>query len=143
MAVRFQKSFKILPGLRLNLSKSGIGISAGMKGFHVGVDGHGRKYVNAGVPGTGLSARKYLGATPATPALISPPGRASLLPIVGAIAILLLILAAWLIWSIRSNSPSRPPMPASSSAAVPTSQTPATRSAPVSVAARHQEWRVL
>jgi hypothetical protein len=50
----------------LNLSKSGLGISAGPRGLKLGVDARGRKYVNAGIPGTGLSTRQYL--KPSSPA---------------------------------------------------------------------------
>lgn len=32
MGMRFRKSFKIAPGVKLNLSKRGIGVSAGVKG---------------------------------------------------------------------------------------------------------------
>ena len=37
MAFRFQRSMKIALGIRLNFSKRGIGISAGVRGAHVGV----------------------------------------------------------------------------------------------------------
>ena len=59
MGLRFQRRIKILPGLRLNLSKSGIGISAGVPGLRVGVDARGKGYTSAGIPGTGLSVRSY------------------------------------------------------------------------------------
>lgn len=61
-------AIRILPGVRLNLSKSGLGISAGPRGLKVGMDARGRKYVSAGIPGTGLSSRQYLkpGAAPAS-----------------------------------------------------------------------------
>jgi hypothetical protein len=57
--MRFQRSIKIFPGLRLNLSKSGLGVSAGVRGLRLGIDSKGRSYVNAGIPGTGLSVRQY------------------------------------------------------------------------------------
>jgi hypothetical protein len=47
MGWTFRKSFKIAPGVRLNLSKSGIGVSAGVKGFRVGTGPRGG-YVSAG-----------------------------------------------------------------------------------------------
>jgi len=59
MAVRFQRRIRIAPGIRLNLSRSGIGISAGVRGLRVGLDGRGRPYGSAGLPGTGLSVREY------------------------------------------------------------------------------------
>ena len=58
MAWRFRKSIKLGP-LRLNLSKSGIGTSIGVRGFRVGTDAKGRSYTAASIPGTGLYERKY------------------------------------------------------------------------------------
>ena len=37
MGLRFRKKIKIAKGLNINLSKSGIGISAGIPGLRVGV----------------------------------------------------------------------------------------------------------
>lgn len=56
--LRFQKRIKIMPGVTLNISKSGIGISAGVRGAHIGINSHGQKYTNVGLPGTGISYRK-------------------------------------------------------------------------------------
>lgn len=58
MALRFQKSFKIAPGIRLNLSKRGVGVSAGVKGARVGVNSKGT-YSSIGIPGTGISSLNY------------------------------------------------------------------------------------
>jgi hypothetical protein len=69
--MRFHRYIKIFPGLRLNLSKSGLGISAGVRGLRLGVDSKGRSYVNAGIPGTGLSIREY--ATKVTAPRVVPP----------------------------------------------------------------------
>ena len=57
MSFRFQKRVKIAPGLRLNLSKSGVGIGAGVRGASVSV---GKRGVNSsiGVPGTGIAYRQ-------------------------------------------------------------------------------------
>jgi hypothetical protein len=57
--MRFQKSIRIAPGVRINLSKSGVGVSVGPKGLKVGVDGKGRRYSSVGIPGTGISQRSY------------------------------------------------------------------------------------
>jgi hypothetical protein len=59
MALRFHRSLKLLPGIRLNFGKRGIGISAGIPGLRVGVDSRGKGYTSAGIPGTGLSVRNY------------------------------------------------------------------------------------
>jgi hypothetical protein len=44
---------------RINLSKSGIGLSAGIKGLRVGRDAKGRTYSSVSIPGTGLYNRTY------------------------------------------------------------------------------------
>ena len=54
MAFRFSKRIKIAKGINLNLSKSGIGMSAGVKGLRVGTGPRGGR-VTASLPGTGIS----------------------------------------------------------------------------------------
>ena len=61
---RFQRRIKILPGLAINISKSGVGFSAGGRGFHAGIDAKGRRYTSASLPGTGISWRQYQKAKP-------------------------------------------------------------------------------
>jgi hypothetical protein len=58
--LRFQKRLKLLPGVRINLSKSGASASIGPKGADVNIGPHGVT-TNAGIPGTGLSYRQKLG----------------------------------------------------------------------------------
>jgi hypothetical protein len=60
MGFRFQKRISILPGMRINLSKSGVSASVGPRGADVNVGPHGVT-ANAGIPGTGLSYRQKLG----------------------------------------------------------------------------------
>ena len=54
MGFRLRKSIKILPGVRLNLSKKGVGTSVGFKGFHVS-SGPSGKRTTSSIPGTGVS----------------------------------------------------------------------------------------
>ena len=61
MGFRFQRRIRIAPGVRLNLSKSGIGASLGRNGLRLGVDAKRRKHFWAGLPGTGLSYRTFFG----------------------------------------------------------------------------------
>ncbi len=61
MGLRFQRRIRIAPGIRLNISKSGIGGSVGRTGLRLGVDANRRKYFSAGLPGTGLSYRTFFG----------------------------------------------------------------------------------
>jgi len=79
MAWRFRRSLKLGP-IRLNFSKSGIGYSAGVRGFRVGTDAKGRAYTATSIPGTGIYNRQYYGASkgiaqsPAVPSPMSPGG---------------------------------------------------------------------
>lgn len=52
--MRFQKRIKILPGISINLSKSGISTSIGPRGAKVTL-GHGQQRTTVGLPGSGLS----------------------------------------------------------------------------------------
>jgi tetratricopeptide (TPR) repeat protein len=52
---RFRKSVRLGPGVRLNLGKSGFGVSTGMRGLRYSVHSSGRRTVSTGIPGTGLS----------------------------------------------------------------------------------------
>ena len=53
---RFRKQISVLPGVHVNLSKTGVSTSVGGKGATLNV-GHGKKMVTLGIPGTGLSYR--------------------------------------------------------------------------------------
>jgi tetratricopeptide (TPR) repeat protein len=59
MGFRFQKRIRLGKFLQLNLSKSGIGISAGVPGLRISAGPRGT-HLNLGIPGTGLSYRKKL-----------------------------------------------------------------------------------
>lgn len=56
MGWRFRRSFKILPGLRLNIGKKSVSVSAGPRGLTTTVGKTG-VHQNVGLPGTGLSYR--------------------------------------------------------------------------------------
>ena len=43
MGMRFRRSIKLGPGVRFNLSKTGIGISAGLKGARYSAHSSGRQ----------------------------------------------------------------------------------------------------
>ncbi|WDZ97329.1 DUF4236 domain-containing protein [Herbaspirillum sp. WKF16] len=53
----FRKSFKIAPGVRINVSKRGVSTSVGVKGFTVNSRGR----VTTSIPGTGISHTTTLG----------------------------------------------------------------------------------
>ncbi len=73
MGLRFRKSIK-LGNARINLSKSGVGYSYGVKGLRKGVGPTGRTRTTASIPGTGISyvsegkgGRQKVQRTPKTP----------------------------------------------------------------------------
>ena len=59
MSFRFRKSVKLMPGVRLNLSKRGGSLSLGPRGASVTVGRQG-VYGNVGLPGSGVSYRTRL-----------------------------------------------------------------------------------
>jgi DNA-directed RNA polymerase subunit RPC12/RpoP len=59
MSWRFRQSFKILPGLKLNLSKTGLSASIGGAPFTVNLGPRGL-YGTASIPGTGIQFRQRL-----------------------------------------------------------------------------------
>ncbi|MDN3273477.1 DUF4236 domain-containing protein [Frankia sp. RB7] len=58
MGFRFRRSFKVLPGVRLNVSSRGTSVSLGGRGFHYNIGPKGTR-ITAGIPGTGLSWTDY------------------------------------------------------------------------------------
>lgn len=58
MGLRFRKSFKIAPGVRVNLNKKSASISVGTKGARITKSTSGRTTTTVGIPGTGISYSK-------------------------------------------------------------------------------------
>lgn len=59
MSWRFRRSISLGKGVKLNIGKKGIGVSAGIKGVRVGMNSKGSTYTSIGIPGTGLSSVNY------------------------------------------------------------------------------------
>lgn len=55
MSLRFRKSIKIAPGVRLGINKNSVGVSAGVKGYRKSINSSGRLTTSVGIPGTGIS----------------------------------------------------------------------------------------
>lgn len=51
---RFRKSFKVAPGVRVNVGKKSMGVSAGTKGFSVSANTKTGIKSSVGIPGTGM-----------------------------------------------------------------------------------------
>lgn len=54
MGLRFRKSIKIAPGVKLNLGTKSAGISIGTKGCRYSLNTSGRRTTTVGIPGTGV-----------------------------------------------------------------------------------------
>jgi hypothetical protein len=54
MGFRFRRTFKVAPGVRLNLRKSGVSTSVGRRGLWFTIGPRGTRST-VGLPGTGLS----------------------------------------------------------------------------------------
>lgn len=58
--MRFRKSFKLGGGVRVNLSKSGIGYSWGIPGYRITRTAKGKTRTTTSIPGTGISFSKNI-----------------------------------------------------------------------------------
>ena len=59
MPIRFRKSFKIFPGVKVNFSKGGVSVSVGKPGATLNFSKHGVRQT-IGLPGSGVSETSYL-----------------------------------------------------------------------------------
>lgn len=59
MPVRIRKSFNLFPGVKVNMSKGGMSISVGRKGFHLNFSKRGVRQT-VGLPGSGISESSYV-----------------------------------------------------------------------------------
>jgi hypothetical protein len=65
MSLRFQKHISLFPGVRLNLSRSGMSVSIGIPGASINFGGKAGTSMTLGLPGTGISYRHHFDtATP-------------------------------------------------------------------------------
>lgn len=55
MGFRARRSIKVAKGVRLNVSKGGVGVSVGGRGARYSVHSSGRRTTSVGIPGTGVS----------------------------------------------------------------------------------------
>ncbi|MDP9266349.1 MAG: DUF4236 domain-containing protein [Chloroflexota bacterium] len=93
MGFRFFRRMRLLPGVSVNLSKSGASLSFGVRGAHYTVGPRGRR-VTVGLPGTGMyytaqrgAARPRAGRRPATHATSGrvSPAEAASVPVAPAV----------------------------------------------------------
>lgn len=55
MGLRFRKSFKAAPGVKINVNKKSVGVTLGTRGAHYTINSKGKRTATVGIPGTGLS----------------------------------------------------------------------------------------
>lgn len=89
MGFRFRKSIKLLPGVRLNLSKSGVSTSIGRRGATLNFSERGTRGT-VGLPGTGLSYSENLTSS----------GRRSSPGTMAALVVLVLLILAGLFLAV-------------------------------------------
>lgn len=71
MGLRFRRSIKLAPGLRLNVGLRGMSMTVGPRGASMNFGRRG-VHQNLGIPGTGLSVRRRLPAAPARQKAAAP-----------------------------------------------------------------------
>lgn len=84
MGLRFRRSIKIAPGVRVNLNKKSASVTFGPKGLKHTVSTTGKSHTTVGVPGTGLSYTTSGGRQASVPAAqrpTSPKSKAVVLPL--------------------------------------------------------------
>jgi len=86
MGFRFRKSIKLFPGIRINLSKSGVSTSVGVPGATVNFSDKGTR-TTVGLPGTGMSYSERISGNKAGPQPGEPEAQGS---------------SNWLLWVIAA-----------------------------------------
>jgi hypothetical protein len=93
MGFRFTRRVSIIPGLRVNLNKSGASLSLGGRGHWLTVGPRGRR-VTLGIPGTGIYWTEKI-----PPSALPHAGHRSAFGLV----VILLALAAVLCWAAATR----------------------------------------
>jgi hypothetical protein len=92
MGLRFRKSLRIAPGVRINLSQRGLSTTVGPRGATVSVSSQGTRG-NVGLPGTGLSYSQRLTGGGGSDGSSSANGQNNGCALVGIIGFLVLLVA--------------------------------------------------
>lgn len=97
MAFRFRRSFKIAPGIKLNVGSKGVGVSAGIRGARIGINRRGT-YTSVGIPGTGISSLSYNKSKPSQGDMPQANPSKALGVLAVLFAIFVLIVAVLIVW---------------------------------------------
>jgi len=74
MGFRFQRRFRIIPGIRLNVSASGVSTSIGTRGAWLTIGPRGMR-TTVGIPGTGISYTEQSHGARTAPTNAPPSGQ--------------------------------------------------------------------
>jgi hypothetical protein len=85
MGIRFRRTVRLVPGVRLNFSRSGVSTTIGRRGATMTFGKHGT-HLNVGLPGTGLSYRTQISPGP-EPSLRPIPTVAPVWPGPGSVTV--------------------------------------------------------
>lgn len=77
MSLRFRRSIRLAPGIRLNVTKTGLGLTMGTRGAHYSIHSSGAVTRSVGLPGTGLYYQDRHSAPRRQPARVWPAARPS------------------------------------------------------------------
>lgn len=102
MGLRFRKSIKLLPGVRLNIGLKSASVSIGGRGATYNIGARGSR-VSVGIPGSGLSYTTNIARQnqPAGPPAVTPKRR---LPL-AALMIILFVLAFAFVMQMSGPAP--------------------------------------
>lgn len=79
MAWKFRKRIKIIPGIHLNISKSGISTTIGIRGASINIRPNGT-YLNTSIPGLGMHSRRKISGNTNLPSPEIPAAETHFLP---------------------------------------------------------------
>jgi len=95
MRIRFRRSIRVMPGVKINLNKKSVGLTVGRRSMHYTVNSKGQRTTSVGLPGTGLSVQHTSGrrrqSESAVPAWADAFRSGAL--IIGAVVIIVVLVA--------------------------------------------------
>jgi hypothetical protein len=128
MGLRFRRTVKLFPGVRLNLSRGGVSTTVGVRGASMTVGKQGT-YANVGLPGSGVSYRTRIDGDAEGHEPRGMEGgrkRSSLLPIL--VVVLALGGGALAFFGLKTSPTAAPvaAVPIAAAASTPAAEVPAT-----------------
>jgi hypothetical protein len=92
MGFRFRKSIKLLPGVRLNISKTGVSTSVGTGGATVNLKRGRKPRVTVGIPGSGISYSESISASDASTPTPDPAADSTSSGVLGVVSWIMIVI---------------------------------------------------